>query len=91
MKEKLKYVRDNSYITSCDKVRSFTHFLSIPKTYLEVNGKKVDDIWMVYDATRSELNEAVWFLWFPMSTTTSYLQSVEVGNFRKIVISGRCS
>ena len=51
----------------------------------------VDDIWMVYDATRSGLNEAVWFLWFPMSTTTSYLQSVEVGNFRRIVISGRCS
>ena len=82
IKEKLKKVIDRGYITPCDRVQSLTHFFSVPKTYLEVNGKKVvDDIRMVYDSTRSGLNEAVWTPWFPMPTATSLFRSVEAGTF----------
>lgn len=54
----------------------------VPKTYLEVDGKKkVYDIRMIYDATKSGLNEEVWYPWFPMHTDTSLFQSVEAGTY----------
>ena len=36
---------------------------------------------MVYDATRSGLNKAVWAPWFPMTTVVSHLRSVAAGTY----------
>ena len=82
VKKKLKRVLDRRYITLVDDVRFLTHFFLIPKTWKVVDGKQVpDDIRMVYDATRSGLNQAVWTPWFPMPTIISHLRSVVAGTF----------
>lgn len=48
------------------------------KTWKEVEGKeKVDEIRMVYDATKSGLNEAVWVPWFSLPTIDCQLRDVE--------------
>ena len=84
VKEKLRKVIDREYITPCDKVESLTRFFPVSKTYLEVNGKKdIDDIRMVYDITRSGLNEAVWAPWLPIPTATSHFRSVEAGTYMR--------
>ena len=36
---------------------------------------------MVYDATKSDLNEAVWNPWFSMPNVDCYLRAVEEGTF----------
>ena len=77
VKKKLKKVLDRRYINLVDKVKSLTHFFSVPKTWKVVEGKRIaDDIKMVYDATRSGLNQAVWVPWFPMPTVLSPLRAV---------------
>ena len=43
--------------------------------------KGIHDIRMVYDASRSGLNDAVWAPWFPMPTVNYHLRAVEVGTF----------
>ena len=47
-----------------------------------MDGKRVpDDIRMVYDTTRSGLNQAVWAPWFSIPKITSHLRSVVAGTF----------
>ena len=41
----------------------------------------LDDIRMVYDATRSSLNKGVWAPWSPMQTVVSRLWLVVAGTF----------
>ena len=63
-----------------DKIKSLAHFFQVPKTWKIVEGKRVsDDIRMVYDATCSGLNQAVWAPWFPMRTVLSPLRAVVAG------------
>ena len=48
-----------------DEVKSLTHFFPVSKTWKgEVAEKRVDKIRMIYDATQSGLNDAVWVPWF---------------------------
>ena len=64
------------------EVKSFTHFFPVPKTWKVEGSKRVtDNIRMVYDATRSGLNKAVWAPWFPMPTVVSHLRSAVAGTF----------
>ena len=82
VKKKLAKVLSRGYISLNSKVKSLTHFSPIPKTWKVVNSKRVpDDIRMVYDATRSGLNKAVWASWFPMPTVVFHLRSVVAGMF----------
>jgi hypothetical protein len=65
--EKLKTVRDKRYI-SRGSVMSLTSFFWVPK------GER--DIRMVYDATRSGLNEALWAPSFGMPTVDSLTRGI---------------
>ena len=52
VKKKLNKVKDREYVRMGVDVKSLTHYFSVPKG--------TDDIRMVYDASRSGLNDAVW-------------------------------
>jgi len=54
-------------------VEDWTSFFSVPKG--------ADDIRMVYDASRSGLNSAIWVPGFPLPTTNTHLRSVEPGTW----------
>ena len=41
----------------------------------------MDDICVVYDTTRSSLNETVWVPWFLMPAATSIFRSMKVGTY----------
>jgi hypothetical protein len=43
--------------------------------------KGLTDIRMVYDGTKSGLNEVLWAPWFPLPMIDSFLQSVEPGTW----------
>ena len=63
-------------------MKSLTHFFPVVKTWKgEGSEKKVDEIRMVYDATKSGLNEVVWAPWFAMPNVDYYLRAVETGTF----------
>jgi len=64
MKKKLDKVRRLGYIGP-GKVESLTSFFSVPK------GE--NDIRMVYDGTKSGLNDAMWAPWFALPTVESHL------------------
>jgi hypothetical protein len=64
MKAKLSKVRDRRYITP-GFVKSLTTFFSVPK------GE--DDIRMVYDASVSGLNNAIWVPRFLLPTVNPHL------------------
>ena len=70
--EKLKDVSSKNYIED-GKVRSLMFFFAVPK------GEK--DIRMVYDGTKSGLNEVLWAPWFPLPTVWDMLDSVEEGTW----------
>ena len=81
-KKKLTKVLARGYIRLSSEVKSLTHFFPVPNTWKVEGSKRVpDDIRMVYDATRSWLNKAVWAPWFPMPTVVSRLWSVVAGTF----------
>ena len=74
VKGKLADVRRKGYIAKENaKVLSVTSFFDVPK------GK--DDICMVYNATSSGLNHAVWAPWFSLPTVETHLQAVDPGTF----------
>ena len=82
VKTKLSKVLARGYIMLSSEVKSFIQFFPVPKTWKVEGSKRVtDDIRMVYDATRSGLNKAVWAPWFPMPTVVSHLRSVVAGTF----------
>ena len=69
---KLNDVRRKGYISEGEVV-SVTSLFDVPKGN--------DDIRLVYDATKSGLNEAVWAPWFALQTCESHLRSVDPGTF----------
>ena len=73
VKNKLNEYKDREYVRMGVDVKSLTHYVPVP------NG--TDDIRMVYDTSRSGLNDAVWKPWFPMPTSNFHLRAVEAGTF----------
>ena len=74
VQSKVADVRAKGYIGKGeDKVVSVTSFFDVPKG--------TDDIRMVYNATSSGLNGAVWAPWFSLPTVDSHLQAVDPGTF----------
>ena len=69
---KLFLVRARRYVHP-GEVRSLTSFFAVPK------GE--DDIRMVYDGTKSGLNDVLWAPWFPLPTIEMHLRSVGPGSF----------
>lgn len=67
MKKKLEKVRRLGYIQP-GRVDSLTSYFSVPK------GES--DIQMVYDSTKSGLNDSLWAPWFSLPTCESHLRSV---------------
>ena len=68
-KKKLTKVRQRGYISHTPGIKSLTSFFSVPK------GE--DDIRMVYDGTKSGLNDALFAPWFGLGNVTSMLRTVE--------------
>ena len=67
IKVKLQAVRDRGYIGP-GPVRSLTSYFAVPKA---------QDIRMVYDATKSGLNDTLWAPSFPMPMVDSQLRAVD--------------
>ncbi len=72
VKEKLKISIDKGYLEK-GKVVSLTSFFAVPKG--------PTDIRLVYDGTRSGLNEALYAPWFPLPTVNQLLRAVESGSY----------
>jgi len=72
MKEKLGKVRRMGYLAP-GEVKSLTSFFAVPKGD--------SDIRMVYDGTKSGLNDAMWAPWFWMPTVESHLRFVSTESF----------
>jgi len=70
---KLGKVIERRYVAKGNEVEDWTSFFSVPKG--------ADDIRMVYDASRSGLNAALWVPGFPLPTTNTHLRSVEPGTW----------
>jgi hypothetical protein len=71
MKEKLSKVRDRRYVKPSSEIQSLISFFAVPK------GE--DDVRMVYDGTKSGLNECIWVPRFPLPTVATHLRAVEAG------------
>ena len=60
VRENLSLVLRKEYVVVKDEVKYLTHFPPVAKTWKgEGAEKRVDEIRMVYDATKSGLNDAV--------------------------------
>jgi hypothetical protein len=72
-KQKIDKARKRGYIVTkfVGITRSFMHFFSVPKGD--------DDIRMVYDGSRSGLNQVLWAPWFALPTVTSMCRTIDVG------------
>ena len=92
MKGKLNSVRVKGYIQVGEQVKSFTNFFPVAKTRkLEEGVKIIDKIRMVYDATKSYLNDAVWDPWLSLPTIDLKLRSVKAGTYICVtVMSVKC-
>lgn len=75
VKNKVAKVIDRGYIQLCpqDKLASLMFMFDVPKGD--------DDIRMVYDASKSGLNDALWAPWFSLPTIDSMCRSLEPGCF----------
>ena len=72
VQDKLMDVREKGYIAK-GEVISVTSLFDVPKGD--------NDIRLVYDATKSGLNEACWAPWFSLQTCESHLRSVDPGTY----------
>jgi hypothetical protein len=72
VKGKLSTVRKKRYIQP-GTVKALTSFFSVPKGD--------DDIRIVYNGTKSGLNDCLWAPWFPLPTIEQHLRAVEPGTF----------
>jgi len=72
IRAKLQRVQRLGY-TCMGEVSSLTSYFSLPK------GK--EDIRMVYDGTKSGLNDPIWAPWFPLPTIEAHLQAVRAESF----------
>ena len=70
--QKLSDVRAKGYVEA-GVVKSLITFFHVDKGQ--------DDIRMVYDGTKSGLNESLWAPWFPFPTIESMLRAVEPGTY----------
>jgi hypothetical protein len=71
MVAKLRDVLERGYLEE-GKVTSLMFFFAVEKN---------DDIRMVYDGTKSGLNDATWAPWFPLPIVEDLLDAVEPGTF----------
>lgn len=81
VKAKLEKVRVRRYIAK-GYVVSLTSFFSVPKGD--------NDIRMVYDGTKSGLNESMWVPRFGLPTIDTHLRSIDEGTFLADVDVGDC-
>jgi hypothetical protein len=72
IKGKLGKVRDRRYIAGGD-VTLLTSFFAVPKG--------IDDVRMVYDRTRSGLNDVIWVPRCPLPTVNTMLRAVDAHSF----------
>lgn len=72
MREKLKVIREKTYVER-GTIESLMSFFDVPK------GR--DDIRMVYDGSKSGLNDSLWAPWFPLPTVDCLVRSLEPGYF----------
>ena len=70
IREKLTNIRTKGYVES-GNIFSLMSYFNVPK------GK--DDIRMVYDGTKSGLNDSLWAPWFPLPTVEGLIRSLEPG------------
>ena len=72
-KKKIDKARKRGYIVTkfVGITRSFMHFVSVPKGD--------DDIRMVYDGSRSGLNQVLWAPWLALPTVTSMCCIIDAG------------
>ena len=73
---KIRKVLRQGYIemVANDQVKGLMHYFSVPKGQT--------DIRMVYDGTRSGLNQAVWVPWFPLPTIGSLERTCMCGYYQ---------
>ena len=82
VRRKLVSVLDKGYIKPSPNIESLTHFFSVAKTWKDGSSAKVvDDIRMVYNTTKSGLNDLVWAPWFQIPTVESHLRSGEASTY----------
>ena len=81
IKKKLEKVRARRYIAG-GFVSSLTSFFAVQK------GES--DIRMVYDGTKSGLNDSMWVPRFALPTIDTHLRSIEEGTFLADVDVGEC-
>lgn len=82
VRKKLSSILRKRYVVVKDNMKYLTHFPPVVRTWKDGRSKKgVDEIRMVYDATKSGLNDAVWAPWFTMPTVDCHLRAVEAGTF----------
>lgn len=72
MSDKLTIIRSKGYVEA-GQIYSLMSFFEVPK------GK--NDIRMVYDGTKSGLNDSLWAPWFPLPTVECLIRSLEPGYF----------
>jgi hypothetical protein len=72
MVKKIGKVRKRRYIEK-GPIESLTSFFAVPKG--------MDDIRMVYDGTKSGLNDVIWVPRFPLPTVDTLLRAVDVGTY----------
>lgn len=70
MIKKLRKVRERGYITKAE-ITSLTNFFPV--------AKGLEDIRMVYDGTKSGLNDRIWVPHFALASLDSALRCVEIG------------
>eukprot|EP00980_Cylindrotheca_fusiformis_P030894 scaffold25597_cov206-Cylindrotheca_fusiformis.AAC.4 len=81
IKKKLGKVRERRYVVA-GTVDSLTSFFAVPK------GE--DDIRMVYDGTKSGLNDSIWVPRFSLPTVNSMLRAVDSKTFMADFDIGEC-
>ena len=82
VREKLKVVREKGYTTCDQEVKSLTQLFPIAKTWKQKNGENiVDEVRMVYDATKSTLNEIAFDPCYSMSIIDTILRSITAGSY----------
>jgi hypothetical protein len=70
VKKKLANIRDKGYVEK-GQIDSLMPFFNVPK------GK--DDVRMVYDGSKSGLNDCLWSPWFPLPTVDCLVRALQPG------------
>jgi hypothetical protein len=78
MRTKLDKVRDRRYVTK-GNVDSLISFFAVPKG--------TEDVRLVYDGTRSGLNDAIWVPRFPLPTVNTMLRAVNKNTFIDTILA----